>query len=65
MTIDSKNILYYSHFVGSDVYERLYYVKATKKSEADRLVGCGGWLILDLGKIHACTVGFCKNLRHP
>ena len=29
--------------------------------------GGGGWwwLILDLGKIHACTVGFCKNPRHP
>ena len=25
----------------------------------------GGWLILDLGKIHACTVGYCKSPRHP
>ena len=24
-----------------------------------------GWLILGLGKIHACTVGSCKNPWHP
>ena len=27
--------------------------------------GGGGWLILDLGKIHACTVGFCKKPQAP